>query len=31
VDEALSIFERGLAEVEAGRFDDAKLAPFAGW
>jgi 4-aminobutyrate aminotransferase len=31
VDEALAIFERGLADVEAGRFDDAKLAPFAGW
>ncbi len=31
VDEALSIFERALADVEAGRFDDAKLAPYAGW
>jgi 4-aminobutyrate aminotransferase len=31
VDEALSIIERALADVEAGRFDDAKLAPFAGW
>ena len=25
------LFERALADVEAGRFDDAKLAPFAGW
>jgi 4-aminobutyrate aminotransferase len=31
VDEALSLFERALADVEAGRFDDAKLAPYAGW
>ena len=31
VDEALAVFERSLADVEAGRFDDAKLAPFAGW
>ena len=31
VDEALGVFERALADVEAGRFDDAKLAPFAGW
>ena len=31
IDEALSIFERALADVEAGGFDDAKLAPFAGW
>lgn len=31
IDEALGIFEHALADVEAGRFDDAKLAPFAGW
>jgi 4-aminobutyrate aminotransferase len=31
VDEALSIFEQALADVEAGNFDDAKLTPFAGW
>ena len=31
IDEALGIFERALGDVEAGRFDDAKLAPFAGW
>ena len=31
VDEALALFEQALADVEAGRFDDAKLAPFAGW
>jgi 4-aminobutyrate aminotransferase len=31
VDEALSIIERALSDVEAGRFDDEKLAPFAGW
>ena len=31
IDQALELFERALADVEAGRFDDAKLAPFAGW
>lgn len=31
VDEGLAIIERALADVEAGRFDDSKLAPFAGW
>jgi len=31
VDTALELFERALADVEAGRFDDTKLAPFAGW
>ncbi len=31
VDEGLELFEQALADVEAGRFDDAKLAPFAGW
>jgi 4-aminobutyrate aminotransferase len=31
VDEGLAIIEQALADVEAGRFDDAKLAPFAGW
>ena len=27
-DEALAVFERALADIEAGRFDDAKLAGF---
>lgn len=31
VDEFLATFEHALSDVEAGRFDDAKLAPFAGW
>jgi 4-aminobutyrate aminotransferase len=31
VDEFLAVFERALADVEAGGFDDAKLAPYAGW
>jgi 4-aminobutyrate aminotransferase len=31
VDEALETFDRALSDVEAGRFDDAKLAPYAGW
>jgi len=31
VDEFLGVFERALADVEAGGFDDAKLAPYAGW
>jgi 4-aminobutyrate aminotransferase len=31
IDEFLKAFERALADVEAGRFDDAKLAPYAGW
>jgi 4-aminobutyrate aminotransferase len=31
IDEALSLFERALTDVEAGRFDDRKLAPYAGW
>ena len=30
-DEALAILEEALADVEAGRFDDAKLARFQGW
>jgi 4-aminobutyrate aminotransferase len=30
-DEALAIIDQALAECEAGRFDDAKLAPYAGW
>jgi 4-aminobutyrate aminotransferase len=31
IDEALALFEQALSDVEAGRFDDAKLAPYAGW
>ena len=31
IDAALELFEQALADVESGRFDDAKLAPFAGW
>jgi 4-aminobutyrate aminotransferase len=31
VDEALSILDQALSDVEAGRFDDTKLAPYAGW
>jgi 4-aminobutyrate aminotransferase len=31
VDEALRIIDRALADVEAGDFDDEKLARFAGW
>lgn len=31
VDEALGILDQALADVRAGRFDDAKLAPYAGW
>lgn len=31
IDEALAVLDHALADVEAGRFDDAKLAPFAGW
>jgi 4-aminobutyrate aminotransferase len=31
VDHALATFERAVADVEAGRFDDSKLAPYAGW
>lgn len=30
VDEALDVLDRALADIEAGRFDDAKLARFAG-
>ena len=30
-DEALAIIDHALADCEAGRFDDAKLAPYAGW
>jgi 4-aminobutyrate aminotransferase len=30
-DEALAILEEALADVEAGRFDDAKLDRFQGW
>ena len=31
IDEFLGVFERALADVEAGGFDDAKLTPYAGW
>ena len=31
IDEFLAVFERALADVEAGTFDDQKLAPYAGW
>lgn len=31
IDAALSMLERALADVAGGRFDDAKLANYAGW
>jgi 4-aminobutyrate aminotransferase len=31
VDEALAVFDQALADVSNGGFDDAKLAPYAGW
>lgn len=31
VDEALDVFDRALTDLEAGRFDDAKLTAYAGW
>ena len=31
VDKALAIFDEALSDIEAGRFDDAKLAPYSGW
>jgi hypothetical protein len=27
----LAFFVRGLSAVDAGRFDDSKLTPYAGW
>jgi 4-aminobutyrate aminotransferase len=30
-DRALAIIDHALADCEAGRFDDTKLAPYAGW
>jgi 4-aminobutyrate aminotransferase len=31
VDEALGLFEEALVDIEGGRFDDSKLAAYAGW
>lgn len=31
VDEALSVLDQALSDIEAGRFDDKKLAPYSGW
>ncbi len=31
VDDALAILDEALTDIEAGRFDDAKLARYAGW
>jgi 4-aminobutyrate aminotransferase len=31
IDEGLDILDRALNDIEAGRFDDAKLGRFAGW
>lgn len=31
VEKALAILDAALADIEAGRFDDAKLAPYSGW
>jgi len=31
VEEALDKFDRALADIEAGRFDDTKLIPYSGW
>lgn len=31
IDEALSILDHALTDIEAGQFDDAKLAPYGGW
>jgi 4-aminobutyrate aminotransferase len=31
VETALTIFDEALGDIEAGRFDDAKLAPYSGW
>ncbi len=30
-DAALAIFDQALSDIEAGRFDDSKLAPYSGW
>ena len=29
--EMLAIFDQALTDIEAGRFDDQKLAGYAGW
>lgn len=31
VERALSIIDEALSDIEAGRFDDAKLTPYSGW
>lgn len=31
IDQGLEILDQALGDVEAGRFDDSKLAPYAGW
>jgi len=30
-DTALAIMDHALTDCEAGRFDDTKIAPYAGW
>jgi len=31
VNEMLALFDHALSGIEAGRLDDRKLAPYAGW